>query len=107
KIGNAEGCHVWVPASDRNLRWRNEALRDFTCEKLPSFGFDENTRRVISNIDVLWLKGNVICRAFEIEATTSIYSGLLRLNDLILAQPNNRIDLCVVAEASRRARVIG
>lgn len=107
KIGRAEGCEVWVPPSDRNLRWEDESLRDFTCDRLPNFGFDENTRRVVSNIDVLWLEENVIRQAFEIEATTSIYSGLLRLNDLTLAQPNNSIRLCIVAEATRQPRVLG
>lgn len=54
---------------------------------------------------MLWLTRNVIQRAFEIESTTSIYSGLLRLNDLALAQPNNQIGLFVVAAQARRERV--
>ena len=107
KIGKAEGCSVWVPASDRNFRWKDEPLKAHTCDLLPNFGFDENTRRVVANIDVLWLNGNVIRHAFEIEATTSVYSGMLRLNDLTLAQPNNRIDLCIVTDSSREARVLG
>jgi hypothetical protein len=40
-----------------------------------------------------------------VESTTSIYSGLLRLNDLVLAQPNNQIRLFVVAGAGRREKV--
>ena len=48
---------------------------------------------------------NVIRRAFEVESTTSIYSGLLRLNDLVLAQPNNQIRLFVVAPSGRREKV--
>jgi len=61
----------------------------------------------VGNIDVLWLEGNIIRRAFEVEATTSIYSGLLRLNDLVLAQPNNRIELVIAADAARKRRVVG
>jgi len=34
-----------------------------------------------------------------------IYSGLLRLNDLVLAQPNNQIDLYIVASRSKRQKV--
>ena len=107
KLGRAEGCNVWVPAGDRNVKFANENLRDLTCERLPNFGFDESTRRIVSNIDVLWLQGNIIRRAFEVEATTSIYSGLLRLNDLVLAQPNNRIELVIAADAGRKKRVVG
>jgi hypothetical protein len=104
-LGVTEGCAVWVPPNDRNLSYQGRPFADCTLAKLPRFGFDENTRRIVQNIDVLWLTRNVIRKAFEIEATTSIYSGLLRLNDLVLAQPNNQIDLHLVAPASRRERV--
>jgi hypothetical protein len=41
----------------------------------------------------------------EVESTTLIYSGLLRLNDLVLAQPNNQIALFIVAPTERREKV--
>jgi hypothetical protein len=105
KLGRAEGCSVWVPPNDRNLSYKGHSFATATLERLPNFGFDENTRRIVQNIDVLWLMKNVILRAFEVESTTSIYSGLLRLNDLVLAQPNNQIALFVVAPSARRERV--
>ena len=105
KLGRAEGCSVWVPPNDRNLSHKGESFASATLERLPNFGFDENTRRIVQNIDVLWLIRNVIHRAFEVESTTSIYSGLLRLNDLVLAQPNNQIALFIVAPTSRREKV--
>lgn len=105
RLGRAEGCSVWVPPNDRNLSYRGESFSSATLERLPNFGFDENTRRIVQNIDVLWLTKNVIHRAFEVESTTSIYSGLLRLNDLVLAQPNNQIRLFVVAPSGRRDKV--
>jgi hypothetical protein len=51
------------------------------------------------------MRRSSIQRAFEIEATTSIYSGLLRLNDLVLGQPNIQIDLNIVAARKRREKV--
>jgi len=105
ELGRAEGCSVWVPPNDRNLSYRGASFASATLERLPNFGFDENTRRIVQNIDVLWLTRNVIHRAFEVESTTSIYSGLLRLNDLALAQPNNQIRLFVVAATTRREKV--
>ena len=105
KLGRVEGCSVWVPPNDRNLSSKGQSFASETLERLPKFGFDENTRRIVQNIDVLWLIRNVIHRAFEVESTTSIYSGLLRLNDLVLAQPNNQIALFVVAPSGRRERV--
>lgn len=89
KLGRAEGCSVWVPPNDRNLSYEGQSFASETLDRLPNFGFDENTRRIVQNIDMLWLIRNVIHRAFEVESTTAIYSGLLRLNDLVLAQPNN------------------
>jgi len=105
RLGRAEGCSVWVPPNDRNLSYKGESFHSATLERLPNFGFDENTRRIVQNIDVLWLTRNVIHRAFEVESTTSIYSGLLRLNDLVLAQPNNQIRLFAVAPSGRREKV--
>lgn len=106
QLGRAEGCSVWVPPNDRNLSYRGSGFASMTLDRLPNFGFEENTRRIVHNIDVLWLTKNVIRKAFEVESTTSIYSGLLRLNDLVLAQPNNSIDLYIVADGKRRERVL-
>jgi hypothetical protein len=105
QLGRVEGCKVWVPINDRNLAHDSVAFSSETVAALPRFGFDENTRRIVQNIDVLWLRNNVIERAFEIESTTSVYSGLLRMNDLVLAQPNVLIDLNVVAPEASRQRV--
>lgn len=105
RLGRAEGCTVWVPPNDRALSYRGTAFEALTLDRLPNFGFEENTRRIVHNIDVLWLTKNVIGKAFEVESTTSIYSGLLRLNDLVLAQPNNQIQLYIVADQRRRERV--
>ena len=105
RLGVAEGCTVWVPPGDRHLAYGQYRFAGVTLDRLPHFGFDENTRRIVVNIDVLWLTRNVIRKAFEIESTTSIYSGLLRLNDLVLAQPNNQIDLYIAADRSKRDKV--
>src|SRR5437016_3047172 len=95
--GTGRGLLRLGPINDRNLAFQQTPFTKLTLAKLPNFGFEENTRRIVQNIDVLWLRRNVICKAFEIESTTSIYSGLLRLNDLVLAQPNNQIDVCITA----------
>lgn len=104
-LGQAEGCSVWVPINDRNFSYQRNPFSARTVARLPNFGFDENTRRIAQNIDVLWLRRNTIQKAFEIEATTSIYSGLLRLNDLVLSQPSVQIELYVAAPVTRRQKV--
>lgn len=67
--------------------------------------FNEATNRTIELIDVLWLKGNSIVAAFEVESTTSVYSGLLRMSDLLALQPNLAIDLFLVAPDDRKEKV--
>lgn len=67
--------------------------------------FNEATNRTIELIDVLWLKGNSIVAAFEVKCTTAIYSGLLRMSDLLALQPNLEINLFLVAPDERRDKV--
>lgn len=43
--------------------------------------------------------------AFEVESTTAVYSGLLRMADLLALQPNLAIPLYIVAPEARRSDV--
>lgn len=69
--------------------------------------FDEATNKTIELIDVVWLQKDAIVAAIEVEHTTSIYSGILRMSDLISMQPNINIKLYIVAPDERREKVIG
>jgi len=106
KLGNDMGLDVWVARNDRNRQYKNNQFNELPRIKteLP-LQFDEATNKTIELIDVLWLKGNAIAAAFEIESTTSIYSGLLRMSDLISMQPNLNIPLYLVAPNERREKV--
>lgn len=68
--------------------------------------FDEATNRTIELIDVLWLQRDAIVAAFEVEHTSAIYSGLLRMSDLVSMQPNIKLNLYLVAPDDRRDKVI-
>ena len=107
KLGSDMGLDVWVARNDRNRAVHGRRFSDLPRVKsdLP-LQFDEVTNKTIELIDVLWLRGNAIVAAFEIESTTSIYSGLLRMSDLITMQPNLNIPLYLVAPDERRDKVI-
>lgn len=107
KLGSDMGFDVWVARNDRGRQVKGSRFSELPKLKaeLP-LQFDEATNRTIELIDVLWLKGNAIVAAFEIESTTSIYSGLLRMSDLIAMQPNLNIPLYLVAPDERRQKVI-
>jgi hypothetical protein len=104
-IGAKMGLRVWLPRADRASvmsEWKNNT--DSLMDILP-LNYDETTLRTIEQIDVLWLRGRSIVRAFEVEHTTSIYSGILRMADLLALQPNMDIKLHIVAPYERREKV--
>jgi hypothetical protein len=96
-----------LPGDDQSRQWKGQRLGDMPRrrERLPQ-QFDSVTNRTIELIDVLWLNGNSIEAAFEVESTTSIYSGLLRMSDLLARQPNISVPLFLVAPEDRRDEVI-
>jgi EVE domain len=107
RLGASMGLDVWVARNDRSRMWRGRTLSDqFKIRADLPHNFDTATSRVIELIDVLWLEGNAFRAAFEIESTTSIYSGLLRMSDLVSMQPNLQIPLFLVAPDERRSKVI-
>jgi hypothetical protein len=105
-LGRDMGFELWVARNDRSKIWNGAKLGslDGMVNQLPT-QFNEATNRTIELIDVLWLKGNSIVAAFEVEATTSVYSGLLRMSDLLALQPNLSINLFLVAPDDRRDKV--
>jgi hypothetical protein len=106
KLGAELGLDVWVARNDRSKAYSGETLGAMAnmLDVLPT-QFNEATNRTIELIDVLWLKGNTIVAAFEIESTTSVYSGLLRMSDLLALQPNLDLQLYLVAPDERRSKV--
>lgn len=80
RLGQLAKCDVWVPRSDQPKRYEGHQFRDFV---LHEFRETLDVPRSIENIDVVWKFGPYsIKSAFEIEHSTSIYSGILRLSDL-------------------------
>ncbi len=106
KMGAQMGFKIWLPRADRGRvtqLW--QPAGEVLLESLP-LSYDNTTLKTIEQIDVLWLEGRMITRAFEVEHTTSIYSGILRMADLMALQPNMDIKLHIVAPADRRDKVL-
>jgi predicted RNA-binding protein len=105
EIGEKMGFKIWIPKNDRGKviqEWQPE--QGALLESLP-LNYDQATIKTIEQIDVLWLRRRSIVRAFEVEHTTSIYSGILRMADLLALQPNMDIKLHLVAPDERRDKV--
>jgi hypothetical protein len=102
EIGEVLDFKIWLPNSDRARVleiWKPK--EDVLLEELPLV-FDDTTLKTIRNIDVLWVKRRSIVRAFEVEDTTSIFSGILRMADLLALQPMLDIKIHIVAPNERR-----
>lgn len=101
-IGVAKGYDIWVPYNDRGkidttfingTAYRSELPSLLTC-----------ISDVAEEIDVVWLyKGaNRVRSLFEVEHTTSIYSALIRFNDVHLAAPDANQSFQIIARDERR-----
>jgi hypothetical protein len=65
-------------------------------------------RQTAELIDVIWFRkgsGELAC-AFEVEQSTSIYSGILRMKDLALSLPEQGGHFYVVAPETREKEVV-
>lgn len=76
KLGSDMGLDVWVARNDRGREWKGHSFVGLSRlrAELPR-QFDEATNRTVELIDVLWLNGNAIVAAFEVERNV----GLLRI----------------------------
>jgi hypothetical protein len=107
EIGSKMGFKIWLPKADRE-RVKAASRQDLApsiVDILP-MNYNDATIRTIEQIDVIWLRGRSIARAFEIEHTTAIYSGLLRMADLVALQPDINIPLHIVAPEERQGSVL-
>lgn len=107
EIGDKMGFKIWLPRSDRQRvleNWRPSS-EGVLLEQLP-LNYNKVALKIIGNIDVLWIRRNSIVHAFEVEHSTSIYSGILRMADLMSLVPNLSIKAHIVAPISRRGKVL-
>jgi len=84
KIGNALGYDVIAASNDRSKSHAGNSFSFISLQRFPEINLDKETLNTVKLIDVLWFQKNSsnVIAAFEVEKSTSIYSGILRLTDL-------------------------
>lgn len=102
KLGKAADNDVWIPKSDQGKVYKGNLFRDFVLKEFEP-GLD--IPKEVKNIDCVWRYGFQIKSAFEIEHSTAIYSGILRLADLKSVAPNSNYPLIIVASRDKKSRV--
>lgn len=106
-LGLAVGYDVWVAANDRNRPFNDGKLGDGCLDALPVRAAAPGADAV-RLIDVLWLdkSSGQIVAAYEVEHTTSIYSGIVRMLDLALGTDAHALEgLFLVAPDDREKEV--
>ena len=106
RIGQITGCKNFIASNDRKRKYNNVELSSLTLPILPNLGLNKDATDRISRIDVIWLRQNAAMCAFEVETSTSIYSGLLRMSDLLSVIPNLNIKLYIIAQRERENKVL-
>jgi len=84
RIGHSLGYDVISASNDRSRCHKGNNFSFISLSEFPDINLDKKTNNTIALIDIIWFKKgtNKIESAFEVEKSTSIYSGILRLADL-------------------------
>lgn len=108
KIGASLGFDVTPASNDKSKAFNGQSFSFISMSKFPELPCDKNTQNTIKLIDVLWFeKGtNNIIGAFEVEKSTSIYSGILRLSDLYFSISDGDEVFYIIIPDSREKDVI-
>ncbi len=106
-MGKALGFDVWIASNDRGREHADGFLGDGCLQQWP--GGNGQGLDSVRLIDVIWLEqGSAqVAAAFEVEHSTSIYSGIVRMLDLALGtQVGATSTLFLVAPDNRRDEVM-
>jgi type II restriction enzyme len=105
-LGKSLGYQVWIAMNDHSRTWDGKRLGEYSINKLPPLNLEPEVFKTISLIDVLWLDNdNIIVSGFEVEKSTSIYSGILRLNDLSLSLNTDHNLFYLIAPEKRESEI--
>lgn len=102
RLGLRARVDVWVPRNDQGKSYEGNNFREHVLEEFQS---SLDVPKYVENIDVVWKYGYSIKSAFEVEHSTSVYSGILRLSDLRALTPNSIYPLFIVADRERKNKV--
>jgi hypothetical protein len=94
KIGEARGHKIWIGQREQHETASGLVetikLRELVTAK-PAALKDVKNLRPVLDMDLLWLEGNKVVRAFEVECTTTMTSGLQRGSNLPSSVPKTMV----------------
>lgn len=106
RLGKALGYNVWIARNDHKRTFQDVKLGEFSISDLKVSNVPDSVFDTVSLIDVIWLdKDHQIVCGFEVEKSTSIYSGILRLHDLCLSIDTDSSVFYLVAPDKREKEI--
>ncbi|MCW2242475.1 hypothetical protein [Azospirillum canadense] len=102
------GYDVWIASNDRGRAYNGGKLGEGCLERLAEAIEQALGADAVRLIDVLWLDRNKahVAAAFEVEHSTSIYSGIVRMLDLALGTVAHALEgMFLVAPNGREEEV--
>jgi hypothetical protein len=105
KLGRAWHYQVWIPKADQHHICQGVKLGELSLPELPQMPFPKKVQQIVSNIDVIWLRDDSPACLFEVEYTTNVSDGILRMSDLITMIPALDIGMFICASAERGNKV--
>lgn len=107
-VGKALGYDVISASNDRSKSHNGKNFSFLSLPDFPKMGINKETFNTIGLIDIVWFEKGTnkpIC-AFEVEKSTSIYSGILRLTDLAYSFTESEQHLYIVLPDNREKEVV-
>ncbi|MUV56070.1 hypothetical protein [Halogeometricum sp. CBA1124] len=105
QLGLDHGYDVYVAKNDQNREYEGSKLGDPCIDSLNLTGFSKSAMDIIEYVDVIWLDDDYIVEMFEVESTTSVFSGILRMTDFVVKVPNLKVSMNIVAPATDEEKV--
>jgi hypothetical protein len=95
ETGHAQGCKIWIGKKEQadyasGILGAKKLLQDYVDADLSKV-ISIKDLKTVEMIDLLWIKGNKVVAAFEVESTTTMTSGLVRGSNLSLDVPKYMI----------------
>lgn len=97
QLGLQHGYDVYVAKNDKNRTYDGTRLGEECVENLKIPAFSSAATNIIEYVDVIWLDSDYIVKMFEVESTTSVFSGILRMTDFTVKVPNIAVEMYIVA----------
>ena len=107
KLGRALGYDTWIPAQNRQCKVGGRPLGMWPGVRSGlQLAVPGMARRVLENMDVLWLENRQAQAAFAIEGNGTVLAALQDIADFLVLQPDTCLPFYLVAPDGRRPDVI-